>query len=114
MKENSAEQRRFPRFHYSIPIKYKQPDKPGPTYTVTRDISVGGMRLLTNSFIPRHTKLGLEVEVPPKNVVNAEATVVWSNRINHSDQYLSGVKFSDLNENDKRNISDLVSYALSK
>lgn len=112
MAADCSEQRRFPRFHYSVPIKYRQKDEVTPTYTVTRDISIGGLKILTNRFIPRGTDMAIEIEIPRDNVINAAVNVIWSNRISHSDQYLSGVKFSEIDEVGKKNISELVSYAL--
>ena len=112
MQMGSLEQRRFPRFNYSIPIKYRPQTQPASTYTVTRDLSVGGLKLLTNNFIPRGTEVQLEVEFPHLDLINTQGTVVWSNRINHSEQYLSGIRFTALDETNRKNISDLVSYAL--
>ncbi|MFQ5681522.1 MAG: PilZ domain-containing protein [Candidatus Omnitrophota bacterium] len=107
-----SEQRIFPRFHYSIPIKYCPKNNTASIYTVTRDISVGGLKILTHSFLPRGTNVSVEVKVPSSSgVVNALASVVWSNRISHSEQYLSGLRFSEIEDRDKKNISDLVNYA---
>ncbi|MDP1853745.1 MAG: PilZ domain-containing protein [Candidatus Omnitrophota bacterium] len=114
MQADYSEQRRFPRFGYSIPLKYRQDNQNTPTYTVTRDISVGGLKLLTNNFIPRGTEIQIEVELPHLDLVNTSATVVWSSRINHSEEYLSGIRFTELNETSKGNITDLVSYALRR
>lgn len=108
-----AEQRRFPRFSYSIPIKYKERSKAVPSYTVTRDISIGGVKILASNFMPRGTELNLEVELPRMSMVNTSAAVTWSNRISHSDNYLCGLRFTDIDETNKKNISDLVNYAFS-
>lgn len=112
MQNDYSEQRRFPRFHYSIPIKYHQQDQAVPAYTVTRDLSVGGIKLLANHFIPRGTGMQIEVDIPRLETINASAKVVWSSRISHTDEYLCGLNFSNLGETDKKNISELVSYAL--
>lgn len=112
MQTGSSEQRRFPRFNYSIPIKYRPQAQPAPLYTVTRDLSVGGLKMLTNNFMPRGTEVNLEVELPHLDLINAQGTVAWSSRINHSDQYLSGIRFTAIDETNRKNISDLVSYAL--
>lgn len=112
MLMDHAEQRRFPRFNYSIPIKYRQQNQTAPAYTVTRDISVGGLKLLANDYIPRGTEIQLEVELPHLDLINASGTVAYSSRINHSDQYLSGIRFTGINEENRQSISDLVSYAL--
>lgn len=109
---DAAEQRKFPRFHYSIPIKYREKGRTIPTYTVTRDISVGGLKILTSDFLPRGTEINVEVELPHLSLVNASASVAWSNRISHSDSYLCGLTFSEMGNAEKENISDLVSYAL--
>ncbi|PIQ89562.1 MAG: hypothetical protein COV72_02760 [Candidatus Omnitrophica bacterium CG11_big_fil_rev_8_21_14_0_20_42_13] len=104
--------RRFPRFNYSIPVKYQLRNELIPFYTVTRDISVGGLKILTNKFIPPNTDISIEVKLTSERIINAKTKVAWSNRIEHSEQYLSGLKFFEINPDDRQNVSELVSYAL--
>ena len=112
MEVDNTEQRRFPRYQYSIPLKYRVKEEHIPTFTVTRDISTGGLKIVTNKYLPRGTSLHIEIEVPPKHTINAVVTNVWSRRIDHSEQYLSGTKFSEINKFDEKNIQELVKYAL--
>ena len=112
MEINNTEQRIFPRYQYSIPLKYRIKNDHISTFTVTRDISTGGLKIITNKYLPRGTNIHIEINLPPKHTINATVTSIWSRRVDHSEQYLAGAKFLEINMLDEKNIQELVQYAL--
>jgi len=74
--------------------------------TLSCDISEGGLRLNFDKFVPNDTEFLLHMNLPtmPK-IVNALGRVVWSNRIPHSDRYQLGLKFVEIDDKQKEDVS---------
>ncbi|MDP3142968.1 MAG: PilZ domain-containing protein [Candidatus Omnitrophota bacterium] len=103
------EQRQFPRVSFDSPLRFQIKSTHKFGSTVCRDISEGGIRFLTEDFVPIGTSIVLEVNlgVLPK-VINAVADVVWSQKMAHSDRYQVGLKFCEMDEPYHQDVCEYV------
>lgn len=100
------ERRKNERIVSRCPLRYQFKGQPSFVDTITRDISEGGLRFITNEFIPAFADLFLELSLrPAMEPVRTAAKVAWIQKIPHSDQYHIGARFTDINEELKKNIS---------
>jgi len=103
------EQRQFPRVSLDSPLRFqiKSTHKYGDT--ICRDISEGGIRFLSEDFVPLGTSIVLEVNLGSlSKIINAVAEVVWTQKLAHSDRYQLGLKFSEIDEPYHQEVSEFV------
>jgi Tfp pilus assembly protein PilZ len=81
--------------------------RPEFKHTVSDDVSVGGVKLINDVFIPLNTALLLELKVMT-NILRPEARVVWSSPLPHSDRYGIGVKFTQMLSTEENYLSDYI------
>ncbi|MFH1655517.1 MAG: PilZ domain-containing protein [Candidatus Omnitrophota bacterium] len=100
------------RIYASVRYQLKSSQEFGSTSSC--DISEGGLRLNFEKFIPNNTEFLLQMNLPtmPK-IVNALGKVVWANRIPHSDRYQLGLKFVDIDSEQKTDVTDYLKRAPS-
>lgn len=66
--------------------------------TVTRDISLTGLRMNMSGFFPPQSSFLIKLHFPEVNrIIEAIAKTVWSQRISFSDQYQTGLQFTEIN-----------------
>ncbi len=64
-------------------------------YTVCKDLSHNGIRIITNNFIPRGGFLKMNLNLIDK-IINLKAKVMWCNKERYADRYQAGLKFIEL------------------
>ncbi len=89
----SAEKRAFPRFSFLQPVTYTQAELT-PNGGVAGNISLGGIALKVQEFIPVGTLLELQIhlEQSPK-IIWAKAQVVRIRELSSEDCYEIGLQF---------------------
>lgn len=102
------ERRKYPRAKVSFPVECSAMLGPHFFYSVSRDLSLAGVQVLTNDFLPK--KEALKVNI---NLINAAVTlkarVVWCNQDRtSSDRYAVGLEFVEVNEEAKRILSSFL------
>ena len=105
------ERRRHPRVNARLPLQYKDIQRPIEAYsgTLSRDVSEGGVRFLSNEFLSVFTRLLLEVSIPSlSRPVKAISKVAWIQKVPRSNQYNVGVQFMDMTEEDKKQLASFV------
>ena len=103
----SQERRQSERVISRCPLRYQFKGQPNFYDTVTRDISAGGLRFITNQFIPAFAELFLELSLrPAAEPLQVPAKVTWIQKVPHSDQYHVGACFSELNQEHKKNLTE--------
>ncbi|MFC1504350.1 diguanylate cyclase [Spirochaetota bacterium] len=65
-------------------------------YFVTKDISIGGVKIESNTQYELNTKVLIQLSLPNKERIFVVGNVVWSKRVK-SNKYTYGVQFYDLN-----------------
>ena len=106
------ERRKAPRVNARLPLQFKDIQRPIETYsgTLTKDISGGGVRFISNEFLSIFTRLLLEVSVPTfSRPIKAISKVAWIQKVPRSSQYEVGVQFLDMTEEDKRQLGSFIS-----
>ncbi len=89
------ERRRYPRYDVSFPIECKRTGITRYFYTVTKDLSLGGVKLLSNDFIPKGEVFKSSLNLV-KQVFDFQAKIAWCSREKYSDRYLAGVEFINM------------------
>lgn len=91
-----------------LPLHYelKAPNRYGNA--ITQDISESGTRLLLDNFIPRFSKIALQINLNPDKQFQVNGEVKWAERIQHSYRYQTGVEFKGLNLENKRNLEKFI------
>ena len=104
--DKNKEKRSFKRKSVSASVSYQLKSSSEFGSTLTCDISEDGLRLNFNRFIPNNTDFVLQMNLPaaPK-VINAVGRVVWAQRIAHSDRYQLGLKFQEIQDKQRTDIS---------
>lgn len=105
------ERRRFSRINARLPLQYKDIQRPIETYsgTLTRDISEGGVRFISNEFLSIFTRLLLEISVPSfSRPIKVISKVAWIQKFPRTNQYNVGVQFMDVTEEDKKHLASFI------
>lgn len=109
-KEDPSTFREYARINKDIGVI--SPDIPGYK-TVTRDISLGGCKILSSKPIQKGKiiKIGLELEI--SNVpLELNAEVVWLKEIEPNRKYEMGLKFMYTNPEQQQKIEKYILYIL--
>ncbi|MFH1577593.1 MAG: PilZ domain-containing protein [Candidatus Omnitrophota bacterium] len=102
-KDNRNSQRICVKF----PIRYQMKRGGFFASALTQNISLSGLKLNADRFFPSGLNFNLELNILSK-VIRPIGRVVWSQALPHSDQYQMGIKFIEVNSNDKNYLSDYI------
>jgi len=95
-----GEKRKNPRIDVSFPLECKNLPSRNYFYTVSKDLSSSGTRILINEFIPKDNLLKIHINLIDK-VLDLKAKVVWCNKERVSERYSIGVEFVEICDADK-------------
>jgi|TARA_B100000315_G_C14410802_1_gene510885 c-di-GMP-binding flagellar brake protein YcgR len=101
------ERRKTPRTSVSFPVECNILPERSYFYTVTKDLSVGGVRIISNKFISKDNVLKLNINFIDK-VISMKAKVSWCNENRASDRYLAGLEFLEIGKEPQRYISSCL------
>ena len=104
MQESFKERRRYPRAGLSIPLRYKELN--GKTYlakgTLSKDVSVGGVRFHSDKFIALACHLVVEMNFPStEKPIKAISKIAWIKRARFGDNYELGNQFLAMTNEDE-------------
>lgn len=111
------ERREFLRIDDIVPVSYKKltkPLDPGDPYSASRrDISGGGIRLISEEELPKETILELKFQLPDVSsptVITVLGEVVWVQKIveEGKTKYASGVAYVNIAESERKKIIQYV------
>ncbi len=89
------DRRSHPRYKISFPIECKRLSFSNYFYTVTKDLSLGGARIIINNFCSKDENLKASLNLI-KQVFDFKARVAWCKREKFCDRYSAGLEFSKL------------------
>ncbi len=100
------EKRRFIRFDISLKVNFivQKKDIKLERTGITKDVSAGGLQLLTEEKLENGNKLMLKIFIPGAlNPAHLNGIVMWSKEIgtNKGPSYGAGIEFSDVEEDNK-------------
>jgi len=91
----SEEKRNFKRVRWNEPVefRFKDPFKYGGC--LSKDLSLGGIRIQISEFLPLNSELSLQVRLVNHKVVDCTGRVVWVEKLPFVDRYQAGLEFSE-------------------
>lgn len=107
MAENYAERRNSMRAGISFPVEYDLLPDNRYFYTVSKDLSRGGAKIITERFIPKGNTIKMHLNIIDQ-VVEVKARVAWCNKDRVSERYLTGVEFVEINKIHEGALSKLL------
>ncbi len=111
------ERRQHQRIRAYRPVRLYKPASAQVVETLTKDLSVEGLRCLSATVVPVSTEFTVEVVCEPgEEPITARGRAVWFRNIPDSEQFDIGVTFLDLTPQTKRRLSvylDRLSHHLS-
>jgi c-di-GMP-binding flagellar brake protein YcgR len=101
------ERRKFPRIGVSFPIECKGLLSKNYFYTVSRDLSLVGIKILTNSFIAKDNFVRLNVNLIDR-ILDLKAKVIWCNKERASERYSAGLEFVEIDKSSRDELSRFI------
>ena len=98
-----VENRAFPRAGISFPIECRPIPERNYFYTVSKDLSLGGVKIISNQFLPKNDTIKVSINLIDK-VLNLKARVAWCNQEKMSDRYSTGLEFVETNKQSKEKL----------
>jgi c-di-GMP-binding flagellar brake protein YcgR len=96
-----------PRANVSFPVECTSLTHKGYFYTVSKDLSMGGIKILTNDFLPKDDVVKVNINLIDR-IVNLKAKVMWCNKERVSDRYSAGLRFTEVNNINKASLSQFL------
>ena len=101
------ERRETQRVDVSFPVECNLLTQRNYFYTVSKDLSLGGAKILSNDFLARGNNIKMNINLID-SVVMLKAKVSWCNKDRASDRYLCGVEFTEVNANNKNELCQFL------
>jgi c-di-GMP-binding flagellar brake protein YcgR len=101
------ERRTKPRVGISFPVECKTLPSSNYFYTVCKDLSLVGIKIISNNFIPKNSLLKLQVNLVD-SVVDLKAKLVWCNKERMADRYCAGLQFLEVNEQGRQSLANFL------
>ncbi len=91
-------------------------NKKMPEKVYTKNISKGGLCIVSDTELPKGAVLGAEIAINSGSMqtLKAYCEAVWSRKDEESDKYLAGLQFIGLKPSEERNLEEfLKNYILN-
>jgi c-di-GMP-binding flagellar brake protein YcgR len=98
------ERRKYPRVNVSFPVECKNLPTQDYFYTVSKDLSLVGVKIVSNAFLTKGDILALNLNLVNR-VLNLKAKVAWCNRERVADRYAVGLEFIEVGNTLKDKLS---------
>lgn len=105
------EKRQYKRQEGTFPFRYRETlGTPSPFRgALVKDVSLGGLRFRTESFLPLDTSLILELSLPESTrPVRAITRVAWSRKLPAGERYEIGGEFVEMIPSEKRTLEGFL------
>jgi len=102
------ERRKYERINISFPVECFDVENKNFFYTVTKDLSLGGTKIVNDKFLPKDNFLKVNLNLIDK-ILTLNAKVVWCNKLKFSDKYFVGLNFTDIEETSKQSLLNFIS-----
>ena len=98
------ERRKNKRIDVSFPVECKMLPERNYFYTVSKNLSCGGAKIIINDFMPRGNTVKVNINLINR-MVNLKAKVAWCNKERISERYTAGLEFVEVNKKDESVLS---------
>jgi len=102
------EKRVHPRIKISFPVRCEDLASHRPFYTVFKDISEGGIKLICEDFLAINKFLKFEINLI-NNLIRGRGKIVWCNSQPFSERYLVGIQFTEMDARAQNILSKFLS-----
>jgi hypothetical protein len=101
--------RSFKRTEIEITVTYKPVDHSNWYATVTKGLGTGGVCLFSKEYLGQGTEIMIRLPLPgAETTIAATGLVIWCAFLIDKQVYESGIKFSRLNDGEKRTIAAFI------
>ncbi|MBU0634514.1 MAG: PilZ domain-containing protein [Candidatus Omnitrophica bacterium] len=111
------ERRKYPRVNAFITYSVVEKNSLEKS-TNSKNISAGGIAFFSKEKLETNTILSLNISLPDRSDFMAKGKVVWEDHVKVADDsnmyYELGIKFIDINDDDRQKISKYVLHRLDK
>jgi len=97
------EKRVFPRIGVSFPVECRDLQSQDFFYTVSKDLSLGGVKILSDNFLPKSNNVKVSINLIDQ-ILSLKAKVAWCSAERRSERYAAGLTFTDISESAKRGL----------
>lgn len=101
------EKREYHRYKLAFPIECQMTKDPGYSYTVTKDLSLGGAKIISEKFIPKGKVLKMKLNLI-KQVFSFKTKIAWCKKERFSDRYSLGCEFIEIPQPYKRQYKNFL------
>ena len=101
------ERRESPRATISFPLECRLLPERTYFYTVSKDLSLTGARIISDKFIPKDNLLKININLI-STMIDIKARVVWCNRNRVSERYCAGIEFIEVNQPKQKKIAGFL------
>lgn len=98
-----VENRKSPRINVSFPVECRSLPARKYFYTVSKDLSLGGVKILSNCFLPKNDMVKVSINLID-SVLDLKAKVAWCNQERMSERYSTGLEFTETNDVSKKKL----------
>ena len=100
------ERRKSPRIRAYLPMRLHRPDLHQAVETLTKDLSLDGVRYVSPMLSPVSTELKLELVLSTgREQLETRVKTAWFRTLPESEQFECGVSFVELSDENKRRLS---------
>ena len=103
----AEEKRKFPRTSISFPVECDLAPKKSYFYTVSKDLSAGGLKIITDTFLAKGSTIKVKLNLV-NQLVPAKARVVWCAKERFGDRYAVGLELMEINSRGKQELSTFL------
>ncbi|MDD4294066.1 MAG: PilZ domain-containing protein [Candidatus Omnitrophica bacterium] len=101
------ERRIEPRIGISFPVECDLAGKKSFFYTVSKDLSENGVKILTDDFLVKGENFKVNINLIDK-IIRVKAEVMWCNKERLAERFSAGLRFVDVPSTSKRTITDFL------
>jgi c-di-GMP-binding flagellar brake protein YcgR len=115
MADEFVEKRQHSRVRSRLPIDYKnlRGEAKAQRGTLTRDISEGGIRFLSDEFLSLANRLVININIPTAaRQVKAITKIAWIKKLPSADRYEVGNQFIEMSKEDREEIARYVNTVI--
>lgn len=92
----------------SFPIECNVLPRRNYFYTVSKDLSACGAKIVSHDFLPQGNVVKLNINLIDK-VIDLKAKVVWCSKERIAERYVAGLEFMEVSEPNKGALSQFLS-----
>lgn len=112
---SGQERRNAPRFRAYRPVRLQKPNSPQVVETLTKNLSLGGIRCLSASIFPVSSDVSMDLMLSAGEAsLSMKGRAVWVRTIPYSDQFELGISFGSIPPDGKRRLSAYLDHLSEK